>query len=79
MRRCAVGAVTEDRDEIVQVQAQAHVRIRGTVVRYSTEYGYRTLKEYISVSLSDFATSAATGPTGPVQGHPTKGFPGVAD
>jgi hypothetical protein len=32
------------RDEIVQVQA--HIRIRGTVVRYGDGYGYRTLKEY---------------------------------
>ena len=52
-------------------------RTYGYAVRwygYSTGYGYRPSKEYISVSLSDFATSADAGPTGPVQVTPQKAF-----
>lgn len=69
-----MDAVTEDRDEIVQVYVHTDTRY-GVRVPRTREYSVTHIPP--SVSLSDFATAAAAGPTGPA--NPTRGFPAVAD
>lgn len=64
-----MDAVTEDRDEIVQVHTYGYA-VRGTGTLERGNVGVlRDPLPIVSVSLSDFATAAAAGPMGSSPPH----------